>query len=49
MKGEDLNSADYALLRDGLIETPDELKRLLGNNDDLTFAKAAMKYAAKRN
>ena len=49
MKGDDLNSADYALLRDGLIETPDELNRLLGNNDNLAFARAARNYAAERN
>ena len=49
MKSEDLENADYALLRDGLIETPDELNRLLGKNDNLAFARAAKKYATKRN
>ena len=49
MKSEDLENADYALLRDGLIETPDELYCLLVNNDNMAFTWAARKYAKERN
>lgn len=47
--GEDLSSADYALLRDGIIDTPQALQAVIARNDNYAFVAAAAKYAKARN
>ena len=46
--GEATQSADYALFRDSLITSPEQLERVLYRNNNVTFAYAAEQYA-KRN
>jgi hypothetical protein len=44
-KGEDLDNPDYILIRDGLIEGPEELKAIVDRHDNIAFVRAADKYA----
>ncbi len=46
--GKALESEDYALFRDGLIVSPEQLTRILQKNDSITFAYAAEQYAKRR-
>ena len=46
--GKDLESGDYALLREELIATPEQLTRILARNDNITFALAGERYAKGR-
>ena len=46
--GKHLDNADYVLIRDGLIATPEQLSRVLARNDNITFAYAAERYANAR-
>lgn len=43
--GKDLQSADYALLRDGVVDNPQALQGLVTRNDNYAFIAAAAKYA----
>ena len=45
--GEATQSADYALFRDDLITSPEQLARVLFRNNNVTFAYAAEQYAKR--
>jgi len=48
-KGDDLSNPDYILIRDGLIDSPVQLKPLLTRYDNIAFARAAQNYANARD
>jgi hypothetical protein len=44
-RGEDLENPDYILIRDGLIDNPEELKAIVARHDNIAFVRAAQSYA----
>ena len=48
-KGADLDNPDYILIRDQLIDTPQQLQALAAKHDNFAFARAAQNYAQARN
>lgn len=50
--GEDVlgeNEADFALLKNDLIDRPDHLRRIVGKHDNAAFRNAANEYARRHN
>lgn len=47
-KGADLDNPDYVLIRDQLIDSPQQLRTLAAKHDNLAFTRAVQKYAGER-
>lgn len=47
-KGADLANPDYILIRDQLIDSPQQLRTLAAKHDNLAFTRAVQKYAGER-
>ncbi len=47
-KGADLDNLDYVLIRDQLIDSPQQLRTLAAKHDNLAFTRAVQKYAGER-
>ena len=48
-RGVDIEGADYALLKDCLVDTAEALHNLIARNDTFAFIAAATKYAKERD